>query len=178
VFLETLKILCMCIRFRTSTQEVRRGAAWLDAPTHFPHLTRLRAVTVAAEYDASYPSAPSVNSLAVALVSFFALLSAGLLLFALATPEMHCLELQRRCEAALGLPYSSSSSSGDEMGEAATANPMASTDAPRRGFGRIVARTPTGFGADSQLEEAASPPGERGAFEYEMTSPGGGLLII
>ena len=158
-----------------------RGSDWLDAPNHYPNLSRLHHVTILEEYETSYPSDPSTHSLAVALVSFFILLSAGLLLFVFATPDMQCL---RKCyRRVLGQSTDRSSSPSpnsareDEEQSEATTNPLASTDAPRRGFGGIVTRTPTSFLGEHH-EESASPPGERGTFEFEMTSPGGGLIII
>lgn len=166
----------------TIYQEVYRGADWLDAPNHYPNLSHLHDITILEEYETSYPSDPSTHSLAVALVSFFILLSAGLLLFVFATPELKC---HRKCyRRVLGQSTDRSSSSSspnsareDEEQSEVTSNPLASTDAPRRGFGGIVTRTPTSIHGEHH-EESASPPGERGTFEFEMTSPGGGLIII
>jgi hypothetical protein len=162
---------------------VHRGADWLDAPNHYPSLSHLHGVTILEEYETDYPSDPSTHSLAVALVSFFVLLSAGLLLFVFATPELQCRSPRKCYQRVFGQPSDRSSSSSspnsarDDEPSEATTNPLASTDAPRRGFGGIVTQTPTSFVGEHQ-EESASPPGERGTFEFEMTSPGGGLIII
>ena len=161
-----------------------KGNAWLDQPNHFPALTQLVSAAVVAEYTGvgvDLEAAPS-SSLIVALVVFGALLVAGLALFALATPLATPRAVRQACRArCLGLccsgPYA-------PMAPPRTTarNPLAPRAAAvrRGGAGPPRARSewPTEGSISPPGSPEGSPEGERGAFEFEITSPGGGLVII
>ena len=161
-----------------------KGNAWLDQPNHFPALTQLVSAAVVAEYTGvgvDLEAAPS-SSLIVALVVFGALLVAGLALFALATPLATPRAVRQACRArCLGLccsgPYA-------PMAPPRTTarNPLAPRAAAvrRGGAGPPRARSewPTEGSISPPGSPEGSPEGERGAFEFEMTSPGSGLVII